>query len=88
MIDPTMTSERLDQAVLKHLTEALEKGVVITTEDGEQGVVQAPAALVTAAIQYLKAFPPKREEDVLPQRLTAAVIRPAFNQGFSGRKVS
>jgi hypothetical protein len=76
MIDPTMTSERLDSAVLKTLVTALEKDC------------EPAAAVLTAAIQYLKAFPPKREEDVLPQRLTAAVIRPAFNQGFSGRKVS
>ena len=71
MSNQTYTSERLDDAVLKVLTEELEAPRV---DEETKLPLPLPTAVLTAAIQYLKTFPPKREPTGQPKALSSAPI--------------
>ncbi len=63
---PARTSATLRTAVLDELHKQLTEGVILAVKVGDDTValtVSPPPATITAAVGYLKAFPPKDDED-------------------------
>ena len=56
-----LTPARLKEALLLRLIELIEDGEDHVTKDGEVIVVKAKASTLTAAINFLKEFPPEGE---------------------------
>ncbi len=59
MTDRNMTSTRLHDALLEALVDRVENGETVLPKGGDEPVtVDAPAATLSAAINFLKTFPP------------------------------
>lgn len=53
------TSTDLREAVLSDLITRIKDGDTVVTKDGTEVRIGAPAGIITAAIGYLKQFPPE-----------------------------
>lgn len=54
------SSKKLQEVLVKDLIDRIENGEIEINKDGEAVRISAPASVLTAAVNYLKSFPPEK----------------------------